>query len=63
MACNCAERREAMARAAVAIAEGRTDDAKAEVRRITQSAADDAARLQAWAKERASAAARLVRRA
>ena len=53
MACGgCAERAEAIRKAMLAIAEGRPDDAKAEVQRFKQSASDDLARLRAAARQR-----------
>lgn len=53
MACGgCAERADAIRKAMLALADGRTDDAKAEMQRFKQSASDDLARLRAAARQR-----------
>lgn len=56
MACGgCAERREAIVRAAVALADGNSDAMRAELKRFTQSAAVDMAKVKDHAVERARA--------
>lgn len=53
MACGgCAQRREAIVSAALAIAEGRGADAKSEIQKFTKSATEDVERLRAAARQR-----------
>lgn len=55
MSCRCAERAEAMVRAAIAISKGDRKAARSEIRLIGQSAREDLTSL----KDRAAAAMRL----
>ncbi len=62
MPCQCAERRAALIAAAIAIAEGRGGDAKAELERATRSVAEDLEAARAYAIARARALARRAAR-
>lgn len=63
MACGCADRRAALRRAAIAIAEGRRGDAAAEMSKVKASAAADVEMLRAAARAAVVRATnRLVRR-
>jgi len=59
MACGgCSQRREAIVSAAIALAEGRGADVKAELHKFKKSATEDVERLRAQARQRIAGFAR-----
>lgn len=67
MGCGCRDRADALKKAAIAISEGRSEDAYAEMRRFGQSAVEDAGKIRdamaaSAARVRHIAVARLRRR-